>query len=158
MTNGGWRRYQNIVQKHENIKHLKLRNSRWYLLKGGAYLSSQAVPDGIDVRTNKGAIHGRLESSNRHVLRKVELLSCLHCAEDGCTVPVNRVSIRLGVFSRSRFDVPPVVFIVVQSVGAFVFFNSFGDRSVGLAGVGAWTVVAHGEVDGVQGSGGGRGS
>ena len=76
------------------------------------------------------------------MLCKVQLQSRLHCAEDRGSIPVDGMSCRLGVFSRSGFDVSPVVFEVVESVAALVLFHAFGDGSVCLTGVGARTGLA----------------
>ena len=79
--------------------------------------------------------------------------------QDVDVVPVDSVSSREGVVSRSRLDpVESIVVSVVESVASFVFFHPVDEGSLSLAVVGRRAVQAGDFVDGVGGKVGRRSS
>ena len=77
--------------------------------------------------------------------------------QDVDVVPVDSVSSREGVVSRSRLDpVESIVVSVVESVASFVFFHPVDEGSISLVVVGGRAVQAGDFVDGVGGKVGRR--
>ena len=68
MWKAGRTEYQNIIHINtsNNYIYSKLRNITRLLLKCGAYFRGKDVPDGVDVRTDQGAVHRRFAACDRH--------------------------------------------------------------------------------------------